>query len=453
MVEEVTVLSRGRCLSLCRSSSEVVGGGDTRILGTIHSTTFRSFHHLNFPSQGMRECGCASVDTVFRPSCNLGLGHLRVPMSPCRTFHYSMPGLDASLCFIMGSTFCYGTLPGMRLPRNIVISSLGGVTTRGPRFVKGCCTGVTGASRSNVATLGAFLTRSNLLVCIPGGIGIRQAVRIVGVLHSSISLVIGHHILVIVRRNTRTGFLFYSRTTSSGGFLTARMVRTCMNRGTDLSLCYLRRARCGGHHIDGICVRRRTGDHIGRGIVALRGNVAHGHLSLMFGNRKTRYFYGNYIVTSGGRIMSGGALVSRRINRYADGRLCGCMLSNRTHNTFTNEMLIHRNTRGAASRRAGRGLYTAGATHVFARPVLRVCTSSIGYTRNDAINRLGSTTLFCVRRHKIDHRRTGLLLRFTFVGRIVSGVRLRPLHSHLRRLMRGQFHNRLGGYRNYGLYG
>lgn len=431
----------------------VVYGRDTRILGTPHTTTFTSFRQIKFPAHGVRGCGCASMDGCFRPSFNLGLGHLTVPIGPCRIFGYSIPGVDATLCFIIGSTFCSGTLPGDRLPRNIVFNDLGRITERRPRLIGGCCNGLTSASGSNIATFGAAFTRSNMVFCIPGGMMIRGPVRLIGVLHTSIGFVIGHHILVVLRSNTRTHLLVYSRTVSGIGFLTARMVRIFTKRGAIFSLCRLRRARADAIHVDGLCMGRRTGDGILLGNVALRGNAAHGAARMLLTKRNTRVGLYKVTVTSGGRRVSGGADVSRTIPGYADGRLFGCMLSSRSVNTFTKLILMHPSTRRAGSRRAGHGLYTAHSTEVCARPRLRVCTSSIGYSRKTAIKRLSRGTLFCVHSHKVGRGRTHLLLVFTFIGRIVSAVHLSTLGSHLRLLIRGHFHNRLGEYRNYTVYG
>lgn len=444
---------RRRCVSLFSRARTVVYQRDTRILGTPHTTTFTSFRHLNFPAHGRRGCGCASVDGFFRPSCNLGLGQLRVPIGPCRIFGYSIPGVDATLCFIIGSTFCNETLPGSRLPRKIVFNDLGRITRGRPSLIGGCCNGLTSATRSKIATFGATFTRSNILFCIPGGIIMRGPVRLIGVLHNSIGFVIGHHILVVLRRNTRTHLLIYSRTVSNIGFLTARIVRVFTNRGTVFSFCRLRRARADAMHVDGVCMERRTGDGMLLGNVALRGKAAQGAAYIALTNRRTRLGLYNVTVTSGGRRISGRAAVSRTIPGYADGRLCGCILSRRTMNTFTNLILIHPSTRRADSRRAGHGLYTAQSTRVCARPRLRVCTSSIGYDRNTAIKRLSRDTLFCVQRHNVPIHRTHLLLVFTFIGRIVSAVHLSTLGSHLRLLMRGHFQKRLGGYRKYTVYG
>lgn len=364
-----------------------------------------------------------------------------------------MPGVDATLCFMMGSTFCHGTLPGTRLPRKILLNDLGRLSRRCPTLIGRCCNGLTSASGSNIATFGAAFTRSNFVLCIPGNIIISGPVRLIGVLHTSIGFVIGHHILIILRRDTRTHLLVYSRTVSGMGFLSARIVRIFTGRGTAFSLCRLRRARADAIHFDGLCIGRRTSDGILLGNVALRGNAAHGAARMALTKHKTRVGLYNVIVTSGGRRISGRAFVSRGITSYADGRLFGCMLSSRTANTFTKGMLMHRKTRRAGSRRAGHGLYTAHSTRVCARPRLRVCTSSMGYSRKTAINRLSRGTLFCVRRHNVDLGRTHLLLVFTFIGRMVSAVHLSTLGSHLRLLIRGHFHNRLGGYRKYTVYG
>ncbi len=440
-------------MRLFRSNERVLSHRDTKTLGTRHSGTFTSFYHLNFPAQGRRQCGCASITRTFTPSCKIGLGHITFTMGPCRTFHYSIPGLDASLCFIINSIFYQRAVPTISLPRKIVIYSLGRTTRHCPRGIRTHCNTLTHARGSTIGTLGAVLTRSNLFICVPHKITIRHALRIIGVLHSSISVVMGHQILIILRRGTRTHLLFYSRTVSSYRFLAARIIRICTNTGTHLRVCRLRRARTEGHHFDGLCIRRRTSDIIDRCGVALANKLAHGHASIQLYKRNTRSGLCNYIVTSNDRRISGGALVSRTTYYYADGRLCGCIVSRRDIKTFTNHVLIHRKTRRAISGRHGTGLYTAGGTQVCARPVLRVCTSSIGYDRKSAIKRVSRRSLFCVRRHNVDHRRTGVLLGFTFTNRIVSTVTLRTLHSHLRRLIRGHFHNRLDHYSNYGLYG
>lgn len=440
-------------MSLFSRYRTVVYHRDTRTLGTPQTATFTSFRHRKFPAQGRRGCGCASIDGFFRPSCKLGLGQLPVPIGPCRIFGYSIPGVDASLFFMIGSTFCGRILPGSKLPRKIVFNDLEGVTRRRPRLIGGCCNGLTSASGSTIATFGATFTRSKMLVCIPGGIVISEPVRLIGVLHTSIGFVMGHHILVVLRRKTRTHLLVYSRTVSGMGFLTARIVRIFTRRGSIFSLCRLRRARADAIHFDGLCIGRKTGDGMLLGKVALRGKAAHGAARIALTNRNTRVGLYNVTVTSGGRRISGGASVSRTIPGYADGRLFGCILSSRSIKTFTNLMLMHPSTRRADSRRAGHGLYTAHSTHVCARPRLRVCTSSMGYSRKTAMNRLSRGTLFCVHTHNVTRGRTHLLLVFTFIGRIVSAVHLRTLGSHLRLLIRGHFHNRLGGYRKYSVYG
>lgn len=445
--------TRRRCVSLFARCRSLVYQRTTKLVGLPHTRTLTSLRQLNFPAIGDRSCGCASITRTFTPSCKIGVGHLSVPIGPCSIFHYSIPGLDASLCFIIGSAFCSGVLPGTRLPRNICTKKVHAFVRGCPRITSHCCNGTTPANGSNVITLGAVLTRSNFIICIPRNIMIRHPVRLIGVFHDSMSAVTGHHVLIVVRPHSRTGLLIYSRDVSSIGFLTARIIRVFTNRNTFFSCCSLRRDDVSAAHFTSIRIGRRTKDGILIGNVALGGNLAHGGCCVRLGNRRTRTALYNVSVLSGRRRLSACDRVARTMPCYADGRLFGGILSSRTINTFDNHVLIGRSTRGATTCRAGHGLYTAHRTHVCDGPRLRVCTSSIGYSRNVAAKRLSRATLFCVRDHNVPHSRTHVLLDMTFATSIVSCMHLSTLGSHLRGLMRGHFHKRLTEYTNYQVYG
>ncbi len=437
--------SEQQYIELYEANRDVICAHSAPALNALRQQAFLDFCSKGFPSQKEERYKYTDVAAAFAPDYGLNLNRLSIPVNPYEAFRCDVPNLSTSLYFVVNDQFYDGAVRNRpTLPEGVVIDSLSRVATAHPEWVEPYYGRLARSGKDAINALNTMLAQDGLFIRVARDVVVPRPVQIVNVLRADVPLMANRRVLIVLEPGAQMQLLVCDHAMDSHAFLTTQVAEVFVGENANLELYELEEThaantRFSNVYVDQAANSTATVDHLtlSSGLTRNRTDVT------LSGEYAEISMYGA-VVADGSQHVDNNTLIDHRVPHCQSNELYKYVLDDHAVGAFAGRVLVREGAQKTVSHETNANLCATRSARMYSQPMLEIYADDVKCSHGSTVGQLNDAALFYMRQRGIPEDEARLLLKFAFVGEVLSNIRLDALRDRLHHLVEKRFRGELG---------
>lgn len=428
---------------LYEAQRDVICGNSCETMNAVREEAFRRFSVAGFPSLKNEMYRYTDLNKAFAPDYGLNLRRVEFPLSRREVFRCCVPGMPASLFFVVNDSFRGNADVHAALPQGVFVGRLKDAARIMPQKINSLYAAAADIENDPVAALNTMYAQDCLTIYVPDGADAGRTIQTVNLMRADVDLMANRRVLIILGENAAATILLCDHDSDGRSFLVTEVAEVYAGRNSRLEMYSLEQTTSNNKRFASLYLVQEEGSSVTLNGMTLHNGLTRNTLRLkLAGSNAALEAYG-FALGNGSRHTDTNAIIEHAAPHCTSNILYKYVLDGQSTGVFAGKVLVRPGAQETESQETNANLCVSGDAHVHTQPMLEIYADNVRCNHGVTVGRLSEDALFYMGQRGVDEHEARLLLEYAFVDEVLRHVSLQSLRSRIARLAEMSFRGEL----------